>query len=181
MSVSARSFDADPEAVSRTQLELTPQFVYFKADQLVFGAYGAEFGALYRTTENWDVGASLRQVYSIANGGAALISAVNMKARWHITGGNLPTSKRWKASGKTAVVQNEGASGGLHLDPEISQVTFNTTGGAQSYSGIGTLIGYDFGWSEDTMLGLGLGVSRFTNGQTSILPIRATASWQVYF
>ena len=176
----ARSLDAEPDTLARTQFELTPQFIYFKLNGDVFEAYGAEFGAWYRVTEDWDAGASLRQVYSYAEGGSAVLSVLLMKARWHITGGELPSSTRWKSEGATTVVQKVGVGGGWHLDPSIEQVTFNTTQGSRAFSGVGVLVGYDFALWEDKTLGVGFGASRVTNADTRLVPLRVTLNWQVF-
>ena len=178
---SAAGLESDVEILSKTQIEVSPQFVYLKSGSIAIQAYGAEFGAWYRIAENWDIGASLRQVYSLKNGGSAIISALSMKARWHIIGGRLPSIKKWKNAGATSVVQDLPLEGGLHLDSSIEQATFNTSSGSRSFSGFGILSGYTIPVGRSQAVDLGLGASRISNGTLVLNPLRLTLSWQSFF
>ncbi len=177
----AAGLESDAEVSSKTQIEVSPQFVYLKSGAVAIQAYGVEFGAWYRIADDWDIGASLRQVYSLKDGGAAIISALSMKSRWHLTGGRLPSTKKWKNAGATSIVQDLPLEGGLHLDPSIEQATFNTSLGSRSFSGFGLLSGYSVPVGRTRAIDLGVGISRINNGAMVLNPIRAVLSWQTFF
>ena len=164
----------------RTHVEVAPQFTMVAANGVTLQAWGADFTLWYRFAERFDSGMAMQQVLSFKQNGAALLSSVSVKLRYHLTGGGIPSDHRWTQLGETRVIQTKGIEGGLSATATIDEVSANLGEGIQSYSGIGVIIEDEFPISANKSISAGLGVTRLTSGAETIRPIRIFVGWQVY-
>jgi|GEM_PF-1773814 len=165
----------------KTQVDASAQLLYLRVNDLIIQVYGAEFGAWYRIASGLDVGASMRQFYSFANGASAILSSLNVKGRWYLTGGSLPYAEHWTKDGVSAIIKTYPTTGGLHIDPAIEQISLNSADSSDSFSAFGLLIGYDLGIGDNKAVGIGVGASRMTNDVATLVPLRGSLSFQVSF
>ena len=179
--VTAQNLDSQPPRDYRSHLQASPQFMILQAGPVRIQAYGADFTMWYRLTDKWDAGMSIQQVLSVRTGGAALMSAVNIKGRWHLLGGGIPSDHRWTQSGITRIIQTKGLEGGLSMAFSIEQVSFNAGIATRSYSGFGAMLEYEHPYSPTQSIILGAGIARLTNGPNKLIPIRIQGGWQIYF
>jgi hypothetical protein len=164
----------------RTHVQIAPQFTSIMANGVSLQAWGGDFTLWYRFAERFDSGMAMQQVVSFKQNGAALLSSVTVKLRYHLTGGGIPSDHRWSQLGETRVIQTKGLEGGLSTTVTIDQVSANVGDGIKSYSGIGAILEDEFPMSANQSISVGLGVTRLTSGAATIRPIRVFASWQVY-
>ena len=164
----------------RTHVEVAPQFTSVMSNGVALQAWGADFTLWYRFADNFDSGMAMQQVISFKQNGAALLSGVTVKLRYHLIGGGIPSDHRWSQFGETRVIQTKGLEGGLSVTATIDQVSANVGDGIKSYSGIGVLLEDEFPISANQSISAGMGITRLTSGSETIRPMRVFLGWQVY-
>jgi len=173
----ATPLEEEPEEAARVATEGALQINQVKAGDATVVAYGGEFRVWYRLSEKWDAGMGLQQVLSFRAGGTAVLSNTSIKARYFITGGRVPTGKRYIAAGIPRVIETVPAIGGLALALALDQTTFNLGSVTRSYSGGGLMLNYYLAFKDRHLAGIGIGGSRISNGEQSLIPLRVELAW----
>ena len=161
----------------RLRLLLTPEFVYLSnGDKKLMGLV-AGVEAQYSLYPKIAVGMSLRQAFS---GISSLFFGIDLRFTYAVTG-RLRATDRNISVGEMTVFEREGlATGGIHLQLNLTQIFFSNASITLPYVGPGVTIGYESSSDGGSNSKYGIRVDMLSNGILNLMPIQffyAIAFW----